>query len=131
MNYSRKEFLRLSTGMASALALSPLATSLFEDENRKKLRSFGIQLWTVKDDMANDPKGVLKQLSSFGYKFVESFDNGPKGIYWGMTPAEFKKCLDDVNMTMVGTHLVIENDFDKKLADATSIGLKYLIFQWE
>jgi hypothetical protein len=34
-------------------------------------------------------KGVLKQLSSYGYKQIESFEGG-KGMFWGMSNTEFK-----------------------------------------
>jgi hypothetical protein len=40
----------------------------------KKLETFGLQLYTLREDMPKDPKGVLKQVASFGYKQVESFE---------------------------------------------------------
>jgi hypothetical protein len=87
---------------------------------------YGIQLWSVRDDMAKDPKGVLKQLANYGYKQVESFD-GEKGIYWGMTNKEFKAYLDELGMTIVSSHADTKKDFEKKAAEAAEIGIKYLI----
>ena len=90
------------------------------------LNKFGIQLYTLRDDIPNDPKGILKQLSSFGYKQIEGYD-GPQGMFWDMEPAEFKSYLDGLGMKMVSSHCDINKDFEKKIAQAASIGMEYLI----
>ena len=131
MNYSRKDFLKLSSGLAGALALSPLLDSIDADNKAKRIKNFGLQLWTVREDLAKNARSVIYLLSKFGYKYVESFDNGPKGIYWGMSNIDFKKCLDDVGMTINSTHIVVDKEFEKKVAEAAEIGMKYVIFQWE
>lgn len=91
-----------------------------------KLKNYGIQLWSVKNALSKDPKGVLKQLADDGYTQIESFE-GSKGMFWGMSAAEFKKYMDDLGMKIISSHCDIEKDFDKKAADAASIGMKYLI----
>ena len=61
----RNEFLKLSGGLALAgLASKSGFASLASEE--KKLKDFGIQLWSVRDDLGKDPKAVLKQLASYG-----------------------------------------------------------------
>lgn len=98
------------------------------------IKNFGLQLWTVKEDMLIDPKGTLKALAGYGYKQIESFQS-EKGIFWGMKPAEFKMLLDDLGMTIISSHCDSQYSLDpkkfdefKKLADdAASAGLKYLI----
>lgn len=120
----RDEFLKLSglalAGLASASGLPGCTAS---DE---KLKEFGIQLWSVRDDLAKDPKSVLKQLSSYGYKQIESFE-GEKGMFWGMSNTEFKSYMDELGMKIVSSHCDINKDFEKKAADAAAIGIKYLI----
>ncbi|HEU4858356.1 MAG TPA: sugar phosphate isomerase/epimerase [Chitinophagaceae bacterium] len=120
----RNEFLKLSglalAGLASASGLPGCTAS---DE---KLKEFGIQLWSVRDDLAKDPKSVLKQLSSYGYKQIESFE-GEKGMFWGMSNTEFKSYMDELGMKIVSSHCDINKDFEKKAADAAAIGIKYLI----
>lgn len=96
--------------------------------------NYGIQLWTVKEDMAKDPKATLKALAEYGYKQIESFE-GDKGIFWGMTPAEFKTLTQDLGLTMVSSHCnpmfttdISTTDEFKTLAEgAAVVGLKYLI----
>ena len=100
------------------------------EETAGRIKSFGLQLWTVRDDMAKDPKGVLKQIASFGYKHVESFE-GTKGMFWGMKNTEFKKFISDLGMTMYSSHFGGTENFEKKVAHAAEIGMKYLIMAWE
>ena len=125
----RNEFLKLSSGLAlSGLASKSGFASLALEE--KKLKDFGIQLWSVRDDLAKDPKGVLKQLASYGYKQIESFEGG-KGIFWGMTNTEFKSYMDELGMKIIASHCDINKDFEAKAADAAAIGMKYLICPWK
>ena len=121
----RNEFLRLSGGLALAglASKSGLASCV---QNEDKLKDFGLQLWSVRDDLGKDPKGVLKQLSSYGYKQIESFE-GSKGIFWGMTNTEFKTYMDELGMKIISSHCDINKDFEKKAAEAAAIGMKYLI----
>ncbi len=93
------------------------------------LASFGIQLYTLRDVLPADPRGVLKQLSSFGYKQIESYE-GKDGMFWGMTNTEFKSYLDGLGMTIVASHCDPRNDFEKKAAQAAEIGMEYLIVPW-
>ncbi len=130
MNYKRRDFLQMSGSIAAALAIAPFGRALLLNneatEATKKQKIYGLQLYSIRDDMAKDPKGVLKQIASFGYKQVETFE-GPMGMFWGMSNTDFKKYLDDLGMTIIASHCNIDKDFDKKAAEAATIGMKYLI----
>ena len=121
----RNEFLKLSGGLALAGLASKSGFASFAGETGK-LKSFGLQLWSVRDDLAKDPKGVLQQLSTYGYKQIESFEGG-KGMFWGMSNTEFKAEMDNLGMKIISSHCDINKDFEKKAADAAAIGMKYLI----
>lgn len=101
--------------------------------NAKNLLSstnnFGIQLYSVRDEMSKSPLKTLKKLSSFGYKFLEGYE-GESGLFWGMSNIEFKKQLDDLGLKMIASHCnETENleSFNKKCAKAAEIGMDYLI----
>lgn len=128
MSTSRRDFLRSGTFAALGLSL-PLAgkSSLLSGFGAyKTMSSFGIQLWTVKEDMGMNAKDTLQKLSTYGYKLIESFE-GQKGMFWGWKNTEFKKYMDDLGMTIVSSHCDNTKDFERKAAEAAQIGMKYLI----
>lgn len=90
---------------------------------------FGLQLYTLRSVMPDDPRGVLRQVAGFGYKQIESYE-GPLGIYWGMDPAGFKQYMDELGMEIIASHCNINENFEQKAADAASIGMKYLVCPW-
>ena len=126
MNYNRRDFLQLGSSIAAGLAIAPLSEWMTDDEQAAKLKVFGLQLYSLRDDMPKDPKGVLKQVASYGYKQIEGYE-GAKGMFWGMTPADFKKYMDDLGLDFMASHCDIDKNFEQKAADAASIGMKYLI----
>ena len=130
MKQQRREFLKWSGGLAIGTALAPITGKwVTEEETDSRIKTFGLQLYSVRDDMPKDPKGILKQIASFGYKQVESYE-GPTGMFWGMSNIDFKKTMDDLDMTIVSSHCDITKDFEKKTGEAAAIGMKYLIYNW-
>jgi sugar phosphate isomerase/epimerase len=130
MQYNRRKFIKLTGGVATGLALGSIGgMSLFSscDNGPEGIKSFGLQLYSLRDDMPKDPKGILKQVASFGYKQIESYQHDALGMFWGMTNLEFKKYMDDLGMSIVASHCDINQDFEKKAAEAAAIGMKYLI----
>jgi len=129
MAYQRRQFLKISAALGSGLVLTSVSNQLIGCSPSRHMdvsKNFGLQLWTIREDMARDPRGTLTQVASFGYKQVEGFE-GPKGIFWGMKNTEFKKLMDDLGMTFIASHCDINKDFDRKASEAAEIGMKYLI----
>lgn len=127
--YNRRKFLQ-TTGLAAAGSL--LMKNAMAEHPGVKLHNLGLQLWTVKEEMAKDPKGTLKQIAAYGYTEIEGFE-GPQGIFWGMTPADFEKYTKDLGIKMISSHcsadkgLVGKDSLEAKAVEAISIGMKYLI----
>lgn len=127
---NRKKFLKLSGGLTGGMiAMSSLPFLKGCTEAIIKPHPFGLQLYSLRADMPNDPRGVLRQVAEFGYNQIESYE-GPMGMFWGMSPAEFKSYMDDLGMEIIASHCNINQDFEQKAADAASIGMKYLICPW-
>lgn len=125
--YKRRDFLRLTGNIAAGFALAPAACKLIGNhEEDGTLKAYGLQLYTLREDLPKDPKGVLKQIASFGYKQIEGYE-GPLGLFWGMSNTDFKKYMDDLGMNYISSHCNIDKDFEKKAAEAAAIGMKYLI----
>lgn len=99
------------------------------EEKKSKLQAFGIQLYSVKDEMAADAKATMTALAGFGYTQFEGFDGG-KGVLWGMKPTEFKSLTTDLGVKMVASHANVFENIDNQAADAKEAGLEYLICPW-
>lgn len=131
MQQDRRNFLKFTGAVGTGLVLNSLgSSSLFAAETAKPLTHFGIQLYTLRDVIPGDPKGVLKQLASFGYNQIESYE-GANGMFWGMGHTGFKNYMDELGMKIVSSHCDITKDFEKKAAEAAEIGMKYLICPWK
>lgn len=102
MNVSRRNFIRNAAFTAAGATL--LGQNLFA--NAKKGELTGIQLYSIRTDMAKDPLGTLKQLSAMGYKHVEHASYVNRKFY-GWTATEFKKVLDDLGLKMPSGHTVM------------------------
>lgn len=88
---------------------------------------FGLQLYTLRDIIGDDPEGIIRQLAEFGYKQIESYE-GPMGIFWGMGHTGFKELMDELEMRIVTSHAnVFDDDFEQKAGQAAEIGMDYLI----
>lgn len=117
---SRRHLLT-GAGLLSAGAMLPAAA--FAHPGGKHIPP-GIQLWTVKDDVARDFEGTLKELARIGYKRVE-------GAGWhGRTPAQVRKALADAGLEMPSCHYGLQaliDDTERNLAFARDVGVKYVV----
>lgn len=123
---NRRSFLKATGTLASGLLIGRSAFSMEDFETNGSVKKFGLQLYSLRSDLPNDPKGVLKKVAGFGYKQIESYE-GKDGMFWGMTNKEFKKYMDELGLTIVSSHCNIYSDFETKAAQAGEIGMKYLI----
>ena len=127
MSINRRDFLRGGSIAALGLSIPFLTKANFLDAPAGfKIPNFGIQLWTVKENMMADAKGTLAKLAGFGYKQIESYE-GPQGMFWGMGNKGFKTYLDDLGMKIVSSHCNNLTNFDQKSEEAAAIGMQYLI----
>ena len=128
MTVRRRTFLKTAISGAAVTAISGSLSSCFSNTTQTKgsFNNFGIQLYSLKDVLPEDPKGVLKKLAGMGYTQIESFE-GDKGMFWGMTNTEFKKYIDGIGLNMISSHCNYKENFERKAAEAAEIGLKYLI----
>jgi len=145
MDKNRRKFIKATSAFALGAAVFPQfacankgtsagveakETSQNAVKNADKLDKFGIQLWTVKDDFIKDPKGTLKEIASYGYQQIEGFEM-EQGLFWGMTPKEYKDYVESLGMKLVASHCNTSENFEKKAEQAASIGIDYLICPWK
>lgn len=87
---------------------------------------FGLQLFTLRDVIVDNPRDVIRQVAEFGYKQIESYE-GPMGMFWDMGNTGFKAFLDDLGLTMISSHANVFDDFERKADQAAEIGVPYLV----
>jgi sugar phosphate isomerase/epimerase len=89
----------------------------------------GIQLWAVKDALAKDFAGTLKQLHALGYRTIEAAG------WQGFAPAEFAKRVRGAGLEPVSCHFSmhdltgsdLKGDFMAKLVQAKVVGVDYIV----
>jgi sugar phosphate isomerase/epimerase len=138
MSTSRRKFIQQGSAMIAGSVL--FSGKIFANQKAAD-HILGIQLYSVRDDMKNDPLGTLKQLSAIGYRYVEHANYKERKFY-GYSPAEFKKLLADLNISMTSGHTELKmehwddtkNDFTDvwkyTVEDAATAGQKYVISPW-
>jgi sugar phosphate isomerase/epimerase len=143
---SRRDFLRISAaGAVGAVVLSKYSfgstpSGRTSDSSAAtgvdpKTFGIGIQLYTIRDEMAKDVPGSLKKVSDFGYKYLE-LAGYKDGKFYGYEPSEFKKLVEGLGMSILSSHTQVEAagitlDNAKKMADDhAKLGAKYCIQPW-
>ena len=131
---NRRGFLKTSAaGALGIMALGPLGcTPAVVD---KLSSGVGLQLYSIRDAMAEDVPGSLKKVSDLGYKNLEMAGYSD-GQFYGYAPAEFKKMANDLGMKILSSHTMVEAegitlDNAKIMADAhAELDAKYCIQPW-
>ncbi len=131
---SRRDFLKISgAGALGMMVMSPFScTSAIPD---RKSFNVGLQLYTIRDAMADDPLGSLKLVSDLGYKYLELADYSD-GKFYGYAPAELKEIVSDLDMEVISSHTNVEatgvtlDNAKKMIEDHEKLGLKYLVQPW-
>ena len=112
--FSRRNFMMASAGLATAPLLPARANPLG--------KPVGIQLYTVGAEMKTDLPGTLKKVAAIGYREVETAGFG------GVTPAEFRKLLDDCGLKCVSCHLPLaDGDWGPQFDSANAVGAHYAV----
>lgn len=131
MKCSRRSFLKTSGLLTAGAAFGtlPFLAGCNNDNGRNDYHPFGLQLYTLRDVMPDDPEGVLRELARFGYKHIESYE-GPMGMFWGMGHTGFKDLMDELDMTIISSHANVFDDLERKVEEAAEVGMEYIVCPW-
>lgn len=134
---TRRNFIRQTSTIMASLPFLPAMASVA----RSKF-SMGLQLFTIRRPMAEDPAATLKQVAALGYQDLETYGfNSAEMKYYGMPAADFRKLIDDLNLTATSGHYDFAQYFNKSddelmkyvdqcIAGAKVIGHKYITWPW-
>jgi sugar phosphate isomerase/epimerase len=92
----------------------------------RRLRSVGVQLYSLRDDARQDLERTLANIAAIGYRDVEllgSMDN------FGMPPARLREVLDKNGLRAPSTHVSGNalDDLDRQLDIAQTLGHRYIV----
>lgn len=130
---SRRSFILNSSMAAAAALLVPSFACVASDK-----KSVGLQLYSLRDELPKDVKGTIAKIAKAGFAAVETYGFSIKDQFWGLTPAEFKKLLDDNGLTApsghygLGSYLTDGNTEELKAAIAAAkvLGSEYVTIPW-
>lgn len=97
------------------------------NEDGTNMVPFGIQLYSVRDHLAVDPAGTLRELKEVGYDHVELFGVEPEQA------EDWKEMLDDADVQAVAAHVdydIILDNLDGAIEMARCIGFEDIIVPW-
>ena len=99
---NRRDFIKNTVTLALGGLMLPNFADAFSEA--KKVKNFGVQLFTTMSVIDKDVEGTLKQIAAIGYKEIESAFS-MKGGYYGMKPKEFAKLVSDLGMSWQAHHV--------------------------
>jgi sugar phosphate isomerase/epimerase len=109
------------------------ATGLFVSKalslDFKREKNIGIQLYTLRNELAKDAKGTIRKVADLGYKEVENFGYA-NGKFFGMDPKTYATFLTDIGLSAPSGHYMLPqltSGWDKAVEDAAAIGQKYMV----
>jgi sugar phosphate isomerase/epimerase len=137
-NSTRRNFLKNSSFAGAALLTAPHLNTI---ELLGGMIQPGVQLYSVRDALANDTKGSVKALAAMGYKRLEGF-NLNEGKMFGMPVADFVKLISDHGMKMTSSHCgmtlldynaatdTVGDKIKTAIDTAAAQGLSYVVCPW-
>jgi len=121
---NRRTFLTTATRTALGAAAFANLSRIEVLTAARKLDKIGVQLYTVRGEMAKDFEGSLQKVAGIGYKEVEFAG------YYNKTPNEVKAILDRHGLSAPAAHAPltdIQTKLDATIESAKAIGHRFLI----
>jgi sugar phosphate isomerase/epimerase len=116
---TRREFMGMSAAIGGAVLLRPLMASAAPLE-----LPLGLQLYSVRDQLAKNFDATLMEVGKLGYREVEA-----AGFY-GRSATEIREAMKRAGLHCVSSHTPyadLRTHFDEILAYAQAVGVGYLI----
>ncbi len=132
---TRRSFLRTGATVSAGMLVLPALA------NFKTAPYIGLQLYTVRDAMQQDPAGTLAKVAAIGYNSMEGATYTGSQLFYGMAPAAFAAVLKQNGLIMPSSHYrlgeekvngetpkgTILNGWEKAIDDAAAVGIGYMV----
>jgi len=131
---TRRSFLKTSAVLSAGLLIGP---KLFAYDKKY----IGLQLYTVRDHMQQDPAATLAKVAQIGYTSVEGATYTGSEKFYGMDSTIFAGLLKQNGLIMPSSHYrlgeeqvngasqkgTLLNDWNRAVDDAAAVGIKYMV----
>ena len=119
----RRSFVSTLGAALLGAACSRVGTS----QSTQRLERVGVQLYTVRNDLARDFEGTLSRVAEIGYREVEFAG------YHNRSPSDVRAILTRLGLTAPAAHIPLDQfrrNIDGAIADAKTVGHEYLVVPW-
>ncbi len=116
---SRRSFLRGAAIVAAGA--SPIGHSLAQG---RTVQNVGLQLYTLRNEMAQDFEGTLARVAQLGYREMEFAG------YFDKSPAQVRATLDRNGLTSPAAHIqlnAVRENLEAEIESAQIIGQRYIV----
>lgn len=127
MQNSRRNFLKqaglgvMSAYLGSSL-LSSCNTSNKLTSAKGPIQNIGLQIYSIRDLLNQDPKSTLETVSKIGYTNIETYGvDVANNSFWGLKVPELKKILSDNGLSTFSGHYDLSKYLDRNNNDKESI----------
>lgn len=123
---TRRELLQALGAAAAGAVLRPRA--LRAATSTVALDGVGVQLYTLRSQMRENPEATLREIARLGYTEIEWWGS------WGRTPAQLRAQLDELGLKTPAWHVPVEalgpDQLGRTIETAQAMGHKHLIVAW-
>ena len=110
-----------------AALLGAACSRVGSSQSTQRLDRVGVQLYTVRNDLARDFEGTLARVAEIGYREVEFAG------YHNRSPSDVRAILSRLGRAAPASHVPLDQfrrDIDGAIADAKTVGHEYLVVPW-
>ncbi|MDB4918217.1 sugar phosphate isomerase/epimerase [Mucilaginibacter sp.] len=126
---TRREFLTQAGLISAGLMIAPGLLSA------KGTNVVGLQLYSLRDQLPKDVKGVIAKVAAAGYKEVETFGYSKQNGFWGLDAKAFSGLLKANGLTTPSGHFGMDEyfvhgkttDLESYIEAANATGMKYVV----
>ena len=131
---SRRTFLKQAGIAAAGVAILPN----FYCTPSVSAKTVGIQLYSLREQLPKDVKGVIAKVAEAGYKKVETYGYTADTGFWGMSAKDFKALLAENGLTAPSGHFGMDGfiksgnveELKPLMEGAATVGMEYFTCPW-
>jgi sugar phosphate isomerase/epimerase len=126
---TRRDFLTQAGLLSAGLMIAPQLLSA------KGTKVVGLQLYSLRDQLPKDVKGVIAKVAAAGYKEVETFGYSKQNGFWGLDAKAFSSLLKANGLKTPSGHFGLDEyfvhgkttDLESYIDAANATGMTYVI----